>query len=105
MAQVVAFPEEPAARMRLVCPAGTPPSLKAAVDNGAENVYLGFKGVTNARSFTGLNFDDRRIREGIEYAHRARVLVVEGDTKIALFVKDTRGLLCRAMRAIGPKSG
>jgi len=63
--------------MRLVCPAGTPPSLKAAVDNGADDVYLGFKGETNARNFAGLNFDDASIREGIRYAHAhdAKVLI------------------------------
>jgi putative protease len=63
--------------MRLVCPAGTPPSLKAAVDCGADDVYLGFKGETNARNFAGLNFDDASIRNGIGYAHDhgAKVLV------------------------------
>lgn len=63
--------------MRLVCPAGTPPSLKAAVDHGADDVYLGFRGATNARNFAGLNFDDRTIAEGIAYAHArgAKVLV------------------------------
>ena len=63
--------------MKLVCPAGTPPALKAAVDNGADDVYLGFKDETNARNFAGLNFDDRSLREGIDYAHRkgAQVLV------------------------------
>ena len=63
--------------MRLVCPAGTPPSLKAAVDNGADDVYLGFKGETNARNFAGLNFDDESLRAGVKYAHDhgARVLV------------------------------
>ncbi|MGZ5079205.1 MAG: ubiquinone anaerobic biosynthesis protein UbiU [Usitatibacter sp.] len=63
--------------MRLVCPAGTPPSLKAAVDNGADYVYLGFRDETNARNFAGLNFDDRAIRDGIAYAHArgAKVLV------------------------------
>jgi putative protease len=64
-------------RLRLVCPAGTPPALKVAVDGGADDVYLGFKGVTNARNFAGLNFDDRSLRDGIDYAHRrgARVLL------------------------------
>jgi collagenase-like PrtC family protease len=28
--------------MELVCPAGSLPALKAAVDNGADCVYLGF---------------------------------------------------------------
>ena len=63
--------------MRLVCPAGTPPALAAAVDNGADDVYLGFKDETNARNFAGLNFDDASLRSGIAHAHRkgARVLV------------------------------
>jgi len=55
--------------MELVCPAGNLPSLKAAVDNGADAVYVGFKDDTNARHFAGLNFDDRRAQEGIHYAH------------------------------------
>jgi len=64
-------------RMKLVCPAGTLPALKVAIDQGADDVYLGFKDETNARNFAGLNFDDRALREGIAYAHRAgaRVLV------------------------------
>jgi collagenase-like PrtC family protease len=43
----------------LICPAGSLPALKAAVDNGADGVYLGLKDNTNARNFSGLNFDDR----------------------------------------------
>lgn len=53
----------------LVCPAGSLPSLKAAVDNGADCVYLGFRDATNARNFAGLNFDAAAIAEGIRYAH------------------------------------
>ncbi len=52
----------------LVCPAGSLPALKAAVDNGADAVYLGFKNDTNARNFAGLNFDDKTLHEGIRYA-------------------------------------
>ncbi len=55
--------------MELVCPAGNLPSLKAAVDNGADAVYMGFKDDTNARHFAGLNFDDKRAQQGIQYAH------------------------------------
>ncbi|MDR0702180.1 MAG: U32 family peptidase [Azoarcus sp.] len=55
--------------LELVCPAGGLPALKAAVDNGADGVYFGFKDATNARNFTGLNFDLPQIREGIAYAH------------------------------------
>ena len=55
--------------MELVCPAGSLPALKAAVDNGADCVYLGFRDATNARNFIGLNFDDKALAEGIRYAH------------------------------------
>ncbi|MGZ3181846.1 MAG: ubiquinone anaerobic biosynthesis protein UbiU [Telluria sp.] len=54
----------------LVCPAGSLPALKAAIDNGADCVYLGFRDATNARNFAGLNFDDAAIAEGIAYAHQ-----------------------------------
>ncbi|OGI49009.1 MAG: protease [Candidatus Muproteobacteria bacterium RBG_16_65_34] len=57
--------------MELVCPAGSLPALKAAVDNGADAVYMGFRDGTNARNFPGLNFDEAEARQGIEYAHRA----------------------------------
>ena len=55
--------------MDLVCPAGSLPALKAAVDNGADAVYIGFRDDTNARNFAGLNFDAASAREGIRYAH------------------------------------
>ncbi|MFT0138117.1 peptidase U32 family protein [Alcanivoracaceae bacterium MT1] len=54
----------------LVCPAGNLPALKTAVDEGANAVYMGFKDITNARRFAGLNFTPERAREGIDYAHR-----------------------------------
>lgn len=56
--------------MQLVCPAGNLPSLKAAIDEGADVVYLGFRDETNARNFAGLNFDDRRLAEGLDYVRR-----------------------------------
>jgi putative protease len=54
----------------LVCPAGSLPALKAAVDNGADAVYLGFRNATNARNFAGLNFDAAALADGIRYAHQ-----------------------------------
>ena len=60
---------EAAAPLELVCPAGSLPALKAAVDNGADCVYLGFRDATNARNFAGLNFDEAAIATGIRYAH------------------------------------
>ena len=53
----------------LVCPAGSLPALKAAVDHGADCVYLGLRDATNARNFAGLNFDEAAIANGIAYAH------------------------------------
>ena len=53
----------------LVCPAGSLPALKAAIDNGADTVYFGYKNDTNARNFAGLNFDRKAMVEGIGYAH------------------------------------
>ena len=70
-----------AASMELVCPAGSLPALKAAVDNGADCVYLGFRDATNARNFAGLNFDEAAIETGIRYAHdRGRKVFVALNT-------------------------
>jgi len=55
--------------MKLVCPAGNYPMLKAAVDNGADAVYIGFKDDTNARHFAGLNFNDGTAQKAVKYAH------------------------------------
>ena len=55
--------------MELVCPAGNYPMLKAAVDNGADAVYIGFKDDTNARHFAGLNFNDGTAQKAVKYAH------------------------------------
>ena len=52
----------------LICPAGSLPALKAAVDHGADAVYLGYKNDTNARNFAGLNFDQKALTEGVRYA-------------------------------------
>lgn len=54
----------------LVCPAGTPASLRTAVDSGADTVYCGFKNATNARNFPGLNFSNEELRRAIDYAHQ-----------------------------------
>ena len=61
--------------LELVCPAGSLPALKAAVDNGASCVYLGLRDATNARNFAGLNFDEAAIANGIAYAHQRGVKV------------------------------
>lgn len=56
--------------MQLVCPAGSLPALKAAVRQGADAVYVGFRDDTNARHFAGLNLDDKQLESGIAFAHQ-----------------------------------
>jgi len=66
----------PAGReLELVCPAGSLPALKAAVDNGADCVYTGFRDATNARNFAGLNFSDTDLEAGIRYARSRGVRI------------------------------
>ncbi|HLE66424.1 MAG TPA: U32 family peptidase, partial [Burkholderiales bacterium] len=67
--------------MELVCPAGGLPALKAAVDNGADWVYLGLRDDTNARNFAGLNFDEGALANGLAYAHaRGRKVLLAVNT-------------------------
>lgn len=54
-------------RCELLSPAGGFESLKAAIENGADAVYLGGK-LFNARQFAG-NFDSDDMLKAIEYAH------------------------------------
>jgi len=63
--------------LELVCPAGTPTALRAAVEAGAHAVYCGFQDETNARNFPGLNFTPRELQDGVRFAHAqgAKVLV------------------------------
>lgn len=67
----------PDGHMELVCPAGTPATLRAAVQAGADSVYCGFRDETNARNFPGLNFSPEELGEGVRFAHDhgSRVLV------------------------------
>ena len=56
--------------MELLCPAGSLPALKAAIDHGADAVYIGFKDDTNARHFAGLNFTDSKLDKAVDYVHQ-----------------------------------
>ena len=56
--------------MELLCPAGNLPALKTAIDEGADAVYIGLKDDTNARHFAGLNFNERRLEQAVDYTHR-----------------------------------
>jgi putative protease len=56
--------------MELVCPAGSPTALRTAVDAGADAVYIGLRGNTNARSFAGLNFTRDELQAAVSYARQ-----------------------------------
>lgn len=56
--------------MELLCPAGSIPALKAAIEHGADAVYVGFKNETNARNFAGLNLDDTTLKDAVDYTHK-----------------------------------
>ncbi len=63
-------------RPELVCPAGTPAALRAAVDAGADAVYCGLQNETNARNFPGLNFTPAELEPAIGYAHARKAKVM-----------------------------
>jgi len=63
-------------KIELVCPAGSFPALRAAVDNGADAVYIGFRDATNARNFPGLNFSYAEAQTAINYAHQQNAKVL-----------------------------
>jgi len=52
-------------QVEIIAPAGNFASLKAAIENGADVVYLGFNDATNARNFEGLNFTTEELEEGV----------------------------------------
>jgi putative protease len=61
----------------LICPAGSLPALKAAIDHGADAVYAGFRNATSARNFAGLNLDGQALAAGVDYVrkHGKKLLV------------------------------
>lgn len=62
--------------MLLVCPAGNLATFKAAIDNGADTIYVGFKNQTNARRFGGLNFTAKALQNALAMAHKKSVDVL-----------------------------
>ncbi|MHB1951605.1 MAG: ubiquinone anaerobic biosynthesis protein UbiU [Acidiferrobacteraceae bacterium] len=56
-------------RPELVCPAGSLPAVKAAVSHGADAVYVGFRGGSNARNFPGLNLDVQEMEHAVRICH------------------------------------
>ncbi len=60
-------------KIELLAPVGSMESLHAAVNNGADAVYLGGK-LFNARQYAS-NFDEEELKTAIEYAHARGVKV------------------------------
>ena len=60
-------------RPELLAPAGSPEALRAAVENGADAIYLGW-GDFNARR-NAKNFDDGEFSAAILYCHERGVKV------------------------------
>lgn len=88
--------------LELVSPAGTPASLKAAVQAGADTVYCGLRDETNARNFPGLNFSATELAEGVDFAHRhgSRVLLA-----INTFARAGAGIAWRSAVDIAAQYG
>ncbi|GGX66262.1 ubiquinone anaerobic biosynthesis protein UbiU [Saccharospirillum salsuginis] len=55
--------------MELLCPAGSLVAVDTAITNGADAIYVGLKGGTNARRFAGLNLTVEQLTEAATRAH------------------------------------
>ena len=67
--------------MELLAPAGARPALEAAIEAGADSVYVGLRDDTNARAFPGLNFAPAELAGAAHFAHaRGRKLLVAINT-------------------------
>jgi collagenase-like PrtC family protease len=58
--------------LEICAPAGNLPSFKAAINQGADAVFLGFNNDTNLRNFPGLNFTTEEIAKAVKIAHRKK---------------------------------
>lgn len=61
--------------VELLAPVGTWDVLEAAVEAGADAVYLGGKRFNMRMHRTDANFDDEKLAKAIEYAHKHNVLL------------------------------
>lgn len=61
-------------KIELLAPAGSYDAFLAAMENGADAVYLGGK-LLNARQFAG-NFDDEELKRALDYAHTRGVKIL-----------------------------
>jgi O2-independent ubiquinone biosynthesis protein UbiU len=87
--------------LELVCPAGSPAALRAAIEAGADTVYCSYNDRTNARNYPGLNFDVEEMAEGVAYAHKkgAKVLVAINTFPPAGEMKDWQAAVDNAAAA------
>ncbi len=87
--------------LELVCPAGSPAALRAAIEAGADTVYCAYADRTNARNYPGLNFDVEEMAEGVAYAHKkgAKVLVAINTFPPAGEMKDWQAAVDNAAAA------
>lgn len=77
----------------ILAPAGTMEALKAAVNCGADAVYLGAKALNARRN--AANFDDNALREAVSYAHLHGVKIFQ-TLNIVMFDGEERELLSAA---------
>lgn len=83
-------------RPEILAPAGSMESLQAAVNCGADAVYLGAKAL-NARRNAG-NFDDEQLAEAVRYAHLHGVKILQ-TLNIVMFDNEVDDLLRAAETA------
>ncbi|WP_425807857.1 DUF3656 domain-containing protein [Desulfitobacterium sp. Sab5] len=69
--------------MELLAPAGTFEAFKAAVENGADAIYLGGKSFSARAS--AANFDTEELRHAVQYAHERNVKVY---TTVNILIAD-----------------
>lgn len=69
--------------MELLAPAGTFEAFKAAVENGADAIYLGGKSFSARAS--AANFDTEELRRAVQYAHERNVKVY---TTVNILIAD-----------------
>ena len=82
-------------QIQLNAPAGDMPSLMAAVDAGADSVYIGFSSPTNLRNLPGLNFSLEQAAKAVQYAHKRGAKVY-----IAVNTHPTDRQLDKCFRAV-----
>jgi putative protease len=65
--------EQMSKKVELLAPAGSMEALTAAVENGADSVYLGGK-LFSARQYAN-NFDEEQIEEAVKYCHLRNIKI------------------------------